>query len=444
VTFELKKLKLERIPNSPGVYFFIGKKNKILYIGKAANLRERIRSYFLESASPKITRLRSEAKTLKILPLRSEIEALIKEASFIKHHRPKYNILMRDDKNYFFVVFTKETFPKILITHQPRRWKVGAPTETSEPKKIKNYEVLGPYVSGKALRTTLRLIRRIFPYCTCLKPHHRICLQSQLGLCPGICCRKNVTPTKEEKLSYQAAIRHIKKILKGESDSLERELKKALEEASRQKRFEEAARIRDELQGLSRILEHRGVIIPVETKETPEARSTLEALQKILGMEAFPYRIECYDASVLAGTHAVGAMTSFKNGVPDTSAWRLFRMRKKAKPNDPAQISEMIARRLKHREWELPQLIIVDGGQAQYNAAWRAVRQEKLKITIAAIAKGKPQHDRLLWGKPSRRIDFKNLPPPVRNFLLRLRDATHRFALSYHRRRRRLVDSQEN
>lgn len=421
--FALKNLRLEKIPRRTGLYFFVGPKNKILYVGKAANLRERVRSYFAATVSDKVSRLRAEARQLKILPLGSEIEALIEEAAYIKRHRPKYNVLLRDDKNYFFVGFTRERFPRIFVTHQPRQ--------------VRNAEFLGPYVSGRALKSTLRLIRRIFPYCTCPKPHARMCLQSQLGLCPGYCCLKSAAPTQKDRRAYAARISRVKKILTGKSAALKRELERELRRAARERRFEDAARIRDELRGLTRILEHRGLLLPLETKEAPEPSGTLPALQKILGMRGFPGRIECYDASVIAGAYAVGAMTAFENGVPDTSGWRLFRMRRRGIPNDPAQIEEMLSRRLTHREWRLPDLIIVDGGVTQLGAVRNTLRKARLVVPSAAIAKGKQKNDRLVFGDPPKLIPVSKLPREVSRLLTRIRNETHRFAISYHRRLRR-------
>jgi excinuclease ABC subunit C len=426
----LKKFSPEKIPTSPGLYFFIGPNRKVLYIGKAANLRERVRSYFRAHVSEKVERLRQEATTLRIIPLASEIEALIQEAEFIKRNRPKYNVLLRDDKNYFFVAITKETFPRIFVTHQPKQLR-------DSKVKMRNFDVLGPYVSGRALKSTLRLIRRVFPYCTCPAPHRRTCLKTQLGLCPGYCCNAAADPSAEEIRRYRRTIAHIKKILIGENRSLQRELERNLRNAVRQKRFEDAARIRDELEGLSRMLAHRGLLLPFETKEIAAPSPALEELQRILRLTVFPRRIECYDASVIAGTHAVGAMTVFVYGTAAPSTWRLFRMRRPGTPTDPAQIEEMLTRRLAHREWPLPDLIIVDGGIAQRAAAERALRHAHLAIPIIAIAKGNARRDRLVWGTPPRMRSFAQLPPELAHLLRRIRDATHQFSLAYHRHVRR-------
>jgi len=169
----LKKPK--KIAGLAGVYIF-RKGSEPLYIGKAANLKKRLASYFQKgSAQPiKIRQMLEEATRLQIIKTDSEVEALIKEAELIKRYRPKYNALMRDDKTYFFVGVTREAFPKIFVTHQP------------VPKVRARY--LGPFTSGTAVQGTLKLLRRVFPYCTCKRPHKRPCLNAELGRCLGYCC----------------------------------------------------------------------------------------------------------------------------------------------------------------------------------------------------------------------------------------------------------------
>src|SRR3990167_7475463 len=167
------KLFYRKIPQLPGVYFFKDNRGKTLYIGKATNLRARLRFYFAENqTSLKVKTLISESKTLDWETLGSETEALIREAELIKKHLPKYNVLMRDDKQYFYVGFTKEKFPKIFITHQ----------------KNKSANYLGPFTEGGVLRSALKTLRRAFPYCTCKKPHRRPCLNARIGRCLGYCC----------------------------------------------------------------------------------------------------------------------------------------------------------------------------------------------------------------------------------------------------------------
>ena len=163
---------IKKAPQNPGIYSFKNKKGEFLYIGKAKNLKNRLKQYLNSKIhSPFIEQLLNEAKKLETRTTNSEIEALILESKLIKEKRPKYNIMLRDDKQYFYIAFTKEEFPKIFLTHQ-----------------LLNNEYIGPFTDGVALKTTLRLLRRIFPYCSCKQTHHNLCLNYHIGKCPGYCC----------------------------------------------------------------------------------------------------------------------------------------------------------------------------------------------------------------------------------------------------------------
>src|SRR3989338_5776622 len=199
--------KIKSASKNPGIYIFY--QNKIpLYIGKASNLKNRLQSY-LKITDFKTEALHRETDNLKIISLRSNIEALIVESKLIKELKPKYNILWRDDKNYFYVAITKEKFPKIFITHQPQRLKA---------------DYIGPFTDGNSLKIILRLIRRFIPYCTC-KPHLRLCLNSQINNCPGYCCNKQITAIKQQITDYKKNITKIKNILTGKDKKFIRQLK---------------------------------------------------------------------------------------------------------------------------------------------------------------------------------------------------------------------------
>ncbi|MEK9174664.1 MAG: GIY-YIG nuclease family protein, partial [Patescibacteria group bacterium] len=179
--------KLAKLPASPGVYFFKDKAGKIIYIGKSGNLKNRVRSYFPAQGGPASGRFNpakvkmlSEIVNFEIIKTESEIQALIKESELIKKLKPKYNVLMRDSKNYLYVAFTKEEFPKIILTHQPSGYTLVA----------KNY--LGPFTDGTAVRKTLHILRDIFPYCTCKQKHEVKCLNAHMGRCLTYCCLKNI------------------------------------------------------------------------------------------------------------------------------------------------------------------------------------------------------------------------------------------------------------
>src|SRR3989344_2871609 len=196
----------QKIPSDPGVYFFRNKSGKILYVGKANNLKARLSSYFQKNQkSLKTKSLLNEASSISWNILNSETEALIKESELIKKYQPKYNVLMRDDKQYFFVAITKETYPRIFLTHQP-----------TKNYKLSTIDYIGPFTDGAALKSVLKLLRRIFPYCTCKNTHKNLCLNARIGRCLGYCCiteRQDIT----KKIQYSKNISSIKKILSGKN-----------------------------------------------------------------------------------------------------------------------------------------------------------------------------------------------------------------------------------
>ena len=409
------KFQSRQIPQNPGVYFFSAK-SEILYIGKAANLRARIGSYLrfeaveppLGGSTAQLTALLKEAESLSWEILNSETEALIREAELIKKYRPKYNVLMRDDKQYFFVGFTKEKFPKIFITHQKNR--------------TANY--IGPFTEGGALRNVLKTLRRGFPYCTCLRVHKRLCLNARIGRCLGYCCVEGATGETEK---YQKNIRAIKQILSGKNKTLARELKKEMHKLSDEKKYEEAGKIRDQIRALERIFKHSEVIKQDLPTEFAKAIRALESLLEISGVN----RIEAYDIADIHGRFAYGAMSVLENGRIKKEAYRLFKIKSVRGSNDLAMLREVISRRLKRREWPYPQVIIVDGGKAQLSA----VLAVKPPSKIIALTKNKKHVGNHIFiaGKASP-IPLTRLPEPLKNLILMLDSEAHRFALSHYRR----------
>ncbi len=263
---------IKKAPNQPGVYIFL--KNKApFYVGKAANLRSRLKSYLKIPARHamqgvagghdlKSKILNEEATHLKLIKLNSPIEALIKESQLIKTLKPLYNILWQDDKNYFYVAFTKEKFPKIFITHQP----------TQNPKSKIQYT--GPFTDGASLKIVMRLLRRHFPYCTCFKSHHRECLNAQINNCLGYCCKVNTLTDDRPYKQYQKNIREIKSILSGKNKSFVKKL-----------------RTPSELMAVENIYNHSPFL-----NQKPEIQDLRS-------------KLECYDISHFAGKEAVGAFT---------------------------------------------------------------------------------------------------------------------------------------
>ncbi len=260
-----EKIDFKAIPQTSGVYFFYGPKTRLLYIGKAINIRARVRSHFSgDIFIPMKSQMIKEVEKVKWQETDSDIEALILEAELIKKYRPFYNVLMKDDKSYFFVEITDEDFPRIFISHEAR-------------KNPKNSHI-GPFTEGGTLKVTLNYLRRVFPYCTCPKPHSRTCINAELGKCLGFCCDKSNFQNPNYKLQtiYKKNIKNIAAVLSGKKQALAKKLEKEMKTASRQNDFEMAAKLRDQISGLKNVFNHRPVLVAERKDEAERLKETLE------------------------------------------------------------------------------------------------------------------------------------------------------------------------
>ncbi len=389
--------KIKHAPKEPGVYIF-SKGEDVLYVGKASNLRNRLKNY-LAVTDIKTKSLHAEADKLETITLRSNIEALIVESNLIKTLKPKYNVLFRDDKNYFYVAITKERFPRVRIVHQ-----------FTEP----GAEYIGPFTDGNAIKIVLRILRKSFPYCTC-KPHLRVCLNAQIGNCPGYCCNKTATADAKEVRTYKRNIAKIRNVLTGK----DRKYIRTLEDPY-------------SLLVLEKIWQHQPYL------ETEHEFSYLK-------------RVECYDNSHLSGKEAVGAMTAWKKdgGVwtADKSLWRKFKILGSYTEDDPRMMEEVVSRRLNHPEWTYPDMIIIDGGITQYRAALRALKKMQ-KVhpqtkSIQVISFAKPEEQ--VYGIKTTPVPMVSLPEPMQRLILLADQNTHNFVIRYHRsvRRRAFLPPQD-
>lgn len=411
-------------PQATGVYIF-RKGRSFLYIGKAANLKKRLAYYFRKNTSQKIQQLLQEATSLDWIETSSEIEAFLKEAELIKKYHPKYNIVMRDDKNYFYVGLTKEKFPRVFTAHQLFKDKAS---------------YIGPFTSGASLKLVLKLLRRIFPYCTCKTTHKRPCLNSQIGRCPGFCCDKNKLQAPNPKLQneYRSNIKKITAILSGGKKGLLPKLKKEMKAAAKNQDFERAVKLRDQLSGLENIFRHRPFLADYrgETSVVPWAKIEQE-LRVLVGSRKSILRAEGYDISNISGREATGSMVVFTDGQPVKSEYRKFRIKTVNQISDVGMLKEVIGRRLNHPEWPYPDLMLIDGGKAQLNVAQAVLRSlihnSKFMIPVFALAK---REEELYTENNQNPIKLSSLPPPVAFFLQRVRDEAHRFARSYHHKLR--------
>lgn len=406
-----------KIPHKPGVYIYKDSAGKILYVGKAIDLYHRVASYF---SNGRTENLRIEALVGKIYSIdtiivQSELEALILEANLIKKYLPAFNIRLTDDKDYLYIAVSKEDFPKVITARK------------KDLKTMKRY--WGPFPSSGTVRTTLKSLRRVFPWCanpqSGKKTRQRPCFYHHLGLCPGPCVGAI------SRQDYNKIINRFSKFMDGKKNELIEELNKEMMQASRKQEFEEAQKIMKTMEGIEYLTQVNRTNLYLENPNflEDERKVALETLKKDLNLEKLPERIEGYDISNIQGKEATGSMVVLTNGEIDKSQYRKFKIKISGKPNDVGMHREMLARRLKHREWPLPDLIIVDGGRAQARAASSILHTTYYILPIFGLAK------RMEWLYPPEgeivKLSRKSLSLKL---LQKLRDEAHRFAITYHRK----------
>ena len=393
------KKKAKRMPDSPGVYFFLGKNKKVLYIGKATSLRDRTRSYFapdlMDTRGPLLVDMLSRALTIDWRQTDSVLEALLLEAALVRSHKPKYNTELKDDKSFNYVVITDEEYPRVLVVR-------GKDLATSHLPIGKTF---GPFPHGLQLLEAMRLIRKIFPYRDkCALGQKRPCFSAQIGLCPGVC---SGTVTKQE---YRRNIRHIVLLFEGKKKQLIKALNKEMRAAAGAEEFEQAKELQRQMYALQHIQdislikdEYRSATLPTS-------------------------RIEAYDIAHLRGSAAVGVMVVVENGEAHKSQYRKFKIKSAKAGDDPGALTEILSRRLGHDEWPLPRIVVVDGSTAQINAARNTLAEYGMAIPVVGVVKDEKHRPRNILG------DRELIKNKERDILLSNAEA-HRFAIGYHRKK---------
>ena len=543
---------LKQLPTSPGVYLLKDAEGNILYVGKAANLRHRVRSYFVAGPklTPKLSRLMARVGDLDFFITSSEQEALILECNLIKRYRPHYNVRLKDDKAFpYLKINLNEDWPRVYVT---RRLEENGG------------HYFGPFASAKSVRQTLKVLKGIFPFRSCTRAitgHDlRPCLDYHLHRCPGPCIGAVSQP------EYTAVIRQVILFLEGKQERIIKGLESQMKRAATALDFEKAAALRDQIQAIGQVIEGQkiattvrgeqdviafasdkdqayvlvffirgGKLIgresfvlqgtsseepkqimssfikqfygsapylpplillqhPVADKSVIEnwlqskrgakvrlqvpyrgnkkqlvsiiaenaeqglqqlkikqqaTQATLTAalaeIERELNLPRPPLRVECYDISDIQGRAAVGSLVVFEQGKPKPAHYRRFRIKTVPQANDYAMLEEVLRRRFKRASltsheagttntWAvLPDLVLIDGGKGQLNAALAAIRETGASVPIASLAK---ENEEIFI--PGQR-EAINLPgnSPGLQLLQRLRDEAHRFALSYHQKVRR-------
>ena len=521
---------IEEAPATTGVYLFKDARGRILYVGKARSLRSRLRSYLsLHNLTPKIRHMVGRAARVEWMETASELEAFILESNLIKAHRPPYNVMLKDDKRYPYLrLAVSEPYPYLEFVRRPAR---------------DGSLYYGPYVPAWAVRETMSLLSQIFPLRRCrgpLKRQARPCLNFQMGRCLGPCAR-DVDPEE-----YASLVEGVRRVLEGKGEEVLRELEERMRDLARELRFEEAARVRDQVFALKRIMERQRVLLTREKdldfilweedgrfflyllmvrrgmllgekgfvleagdgleaffrefygrgREIPpqvvlvpshpsretlaswlshlkgekvrvtlgrgeervllslareklegfkdqwrsrreEKEALLKDLARLLELSEMPRRVEVYDISNLSGREAVGSMVVFVDGEPAKEEYRHFTIRTVGGVDDYAMMREVLARRLEHPEWDLPQLMLIDGGRGHLEVALGVLREKGLSgVEVRSLAKER--------GNRFERVYFPGEGEPlelepssaVTHLLQRMRDEAHRFGITHHRRKR--------
>ncbi len=400
---EIKKI-TTKLPDAPGVYQFkcLG---KIVYIGKATSLRDRVRSYFrpdiVLTRSPLISKMLNQFDNIDFIKTDSVLEALILEAHLIKKYQPEANIQEKDNKSFNFVAITKEDFPKVLVLR-------GRELLNSHFNKEREYKIaysFGPFPNGGQLRQALKIIRKIFPYRDdkCKALSGKPCFNRQIGLCPGVCTGEI---SKED---YALTIKNLVLFFQGNKKRLVKNLEKQMKSFARAKEFEKAN------------LAKRGLFSLNHIQDVSLIKEDVENFSD-------SFRIESYDIAHMSGQNVVGVMTVVENGEARKSDYRKFKIKDDPGVNDTKALSEVLSRRLGHIEWRFPDLIVVDGGVAQKRAAQKILRENKIDIPVVSVVKDERHRPREILGD-------KNLLKYEKEILLSNSEA-HRFAIGYHKKLR--------
>lgn len=396
------------LPDTPGVYFFMGARKEILYIGKATSLRNRVRSYFAsdlkEKRSELIEQMVAEAKQVEVTSTESTLEALILETNLIRTHKPRYNTRSKDDKSYNHLVITNEAWPRVLV--------VRGKDLTEDYLETDLLYHFGPFPSGQLFREALKIVRKLFKFYDTQKPlgsekskvvKGQIDFNRQIGL----------YPSDENPDTYLQTIRHIRLFFEGKKQELIAELECDMMAHARKEEFELAGQVKRKIFALQHIQDI--ALIKDDQRLYRDDRNI---------------RIEAYDVAHMAGENMVGVMTVVEGEEKRPSEYRKFKIQSVTGSNDPAALKEVLERRFAHPEWPYPQIVVVDGSTAQKNVAEHVLRKLGLVIPVVAVVKDE-RH------KPIRLIAGAKIKEQFGDQVLLANAESHRFAITFHRARRR-------
>jgi excinuclease ABC subunit C len=424
--------KVKHFPTTPGVYLMKDAQGRLLYVGKAKNLRNRAGHYFTKAAAEdsRTADLVKLIADIDFLDAETEVDALLMEARLVKDVQPRFNVILKDDKTFpYLQIRMREDFPRVEFTRTPRR------------RGVKLY---GPFTSARSLRAAIQVLQRIFQFRTCAldidarDPRwrwFRPCILHNIRQCTAPC---NLRVTKEE---YRRQIRALRLVLEGKKGKLVREMEAAMQQASADLHFERAARIRDEMEALKKLSLRGDVDKDVQPEVFQiEPKRGLAGLRKILGLAKTPRTIEGVDIAHLGGGETVASLVSFIDGLPFKPNYRRYRMKSVRGVDDYASIREVVTRRFRRLAREggvFPDILLIDGGKGQLNAALEAFNVLRVEPPcLISLAKREEEIYR-----PGEAAPLKlSRHSAALRLLQYVRDEAHRFAQHYHHilRRKRL------
>ena len=407
-------------PDRPGVYLMRDENGEIIYVGKAKSLRKRVSSYFRHThASPRLNKLVETIRDISTMRTETEIEALILENRLIKLYQPFFNVDLKMNERYAYIKITAEKHPRIIVTRV---------------KMDDGAVYIGPYVRVSEVRALLRLVERYLPLRSCggaeAKPQNgRPCMKYSLGRCLAPCCG---LCTENE---YRDRVADVALLLQGHGAELVERLRKRMDKAARELKFEEAAHLRDTIRAIWRVSRQQNTI-----PEIPSGKDNfwevLNSMQKTFHLPVLPWRIDGFDISHSAGNFTVGVAVVFEQGYPNPSLYRKFNIRTVEGIDDFRSMKETLTRRYKRcleGQEPLPQLILIDGGPVQLEFAMQALDDLGIhNIPIISLAK-ELEEVYMPNQKEPVRLDHTD---PVLRLLQHVRDESHRFAITSHRTRR--------
>jgi excinuclease ABC subunit C len=426
--------KTKQFPSTPGVYIMKDSQGRVLYVGKAKNLRSRASHYFtpIAAADFRTADLVKLIADIDFLTAESEVDALLLEARLVKDIQPRFNVDLKDDKSFpYLQIRMREDFPRVEFTRTPRR------------RGVKLY---GPFTSAKSLRMAMQVLQRIFKFRTCsldieeTDPRwrwFRPCILHSIQQCTAPC---NFRVSRED---YRRQIRSLRMVLEGRKAKLIKEMDQAMQEASAALQFEKAARLRDDIEALKNLAQRGDVDKDVQPQIFYlEPRKGLVGLRKVLGLAQTPRTIEGVDIAHLGGDDTVASLVTFIDGLPFKPGYRRYRIKSVQGIDDFASIREVVARRfrrLNREEQVFPDLLLIDGGKGQLQAAREAFQVLGIEPPqLLSLAKREEEVFRPDQAEP---LHLSRHAAALR-LLQYIRDEAHRFAQHYHHilRRKKIAE----